>query len=70
MSDYFLVKSIVRSWIFPLIQNTKIEVQQDKDYISSLVYADSSFFTYVLFATSISPCETWRVKVATIIFTK
>jgi hypothetical protein len=32
--------------------------------------ADSSFFTYVLFATSISPCETWRVKVATIIFTK
>jgi hypothetical protein len=59
MSDYFLVKSIVRSWIFPLIQNTKIEVQQDKDYISSLVLnADSSFFTYVLFATSISPCET------------
>jgi hypothetical protein len=60
MSDYFLVKSIVRSWIFPLIQNTKIEVQQqDKDYISSLVQdPDSSFFTYVLFATSISPCET------------
>ena len=41
------------------LQNTKqVEVHQDKDYISNLMYADSSFFLNILFATSISPCET------------
>lgn len=59
MSDFSILKNIVDFCKISFIKNTTIEVQhQDKDYISNLVYADSSFFINILFATSISPCET------------
>ena len=35
-----------------------IEVHQDKDFISKSKYADTQFFTKIIFLTSISPCET------------
>jgi plasmid replication initiation protein len=40
------------------LQTPKIEVHQDRDSISKVKYADTQFFTKIIFITSISPCET------------
>jgi len=48
-------RSLIKNY-FTNIAN--IEVHQDRDFISRVKYADTQFFTKILFLTSISPCET------------
>lgn len=41
------------------LQTAKIEVHQDRDFVSKVMYdADTYSFINILFLTSISPCET------------
>lgn len=57
------LSSFVQNCALSLTRNfftniANIEVHQDRDFISNVKYADTQFFTKILFLTSISPCET------------
>ena len=59
MNKLTSIKNILSCWTKPFfLQNTKIEVHQERDNVSKVIYKDTHFFTSILFLTSISPCET------------
>ena len=61
MNNFTFLKNIVYFWTVNSTQEkNKTEVSHDKNNISGMIYADTNFFLNILFASTISPCETWE----------
>ena len=59
MCNLISIKNFVLSVSKNFLQSAKIEVHQDRDFISKVIPdADTYSFINILFLTSISPCET------------
>ena len=59
MNNFIAIKNYVVSLTTNLKQTPKIEVHQDRDFISKVIPDAGTYsFINILFLTSISPCET------------